>query len=424
MTAAVVLLFPACCLLLSRSDSASLLLLAIVGLSVWIRNGFKSGLTRRDWLYVAVFAGFFVTGVLAFEFGHQTDAGFRLLGRYIRFLFALPVLLALRCYRPPAPAVWAGLGLGALILGCDAVWESVDATGFLRPDGDTNVAILFGDLATLTTCAFAAGYIYIDERLPRTGPFLVTGCILMGLLASFLSGTRGAWVALPVLLILFLFCRHMLRPRLVLLGAGSMAALFIALVFLPQTHILQRVESMDVQISTYLAITHGGARTSTTPQCMDNAHALRAWINTADGKYPQGSSLSVVEPDATSSAALAGYGCSHGAAVYLHNPTRELAWARLPRSGRSPGPASTRLLVKGKGFAGFAQHEFGSHRIETGAYAPLNMEAPTRYGSGVSIVVPAGDDLWVVPVESYFGEYRYAALQARSANGWRCGGHR
>ena len=153
LTALLVLLFPAACLLINRSDSVSLLVLAAIGLWVWVRNGFKSGFTRHDWLFVAVFAGFFLAGVLAFEFGHQTDDGFRLLGRYLRLLFVLPVLLALRRYRPPAPALWAGLGLAAVVLGMDAVWESVKAGGFLRPDGDTNVAILFGDLATLTTCA-------------------------------------------------------------------------------------------------------------------------------------------------------------------------------------------------------------------------------------------------------------------------------
>jgi O-antigen ligase len=412
LSSAVVLLFPATCLLVDRSDSLSLLLLGGIGLWVWFRSGFKSGLRRRDWFYVAVFAGFFLAGVLAFEFGHQTDAGFRLLGRYIRFLFVLPVLLALRRYRPPAAAVWVGLGLSALVLGMDAVWESVRAGGFLRPDGDTNVAILFGDMATLSTCAFAAGYIYIDERLPRSGPFLVAGCILMGLLASFLSGTRGAWIALPVLLILFLSCRHLLQPRIVFAGAGTIVALFIVLVLLPQTQILQRVQSMDLQLKTYWAVTRGGGRLSAVPQCFDNTHALQAWADTADGKYPDGANLSVVEPDSISATELAGYGCNHGAAVRLHNPTTGLAWARLPRSGRSGlGPASTRLLVKGNGYAGFAQQDYGSHRILTGAYAPLDMSAPARYGFGVSIVVPPGADLWVVPVESYFGEYRYAVLQ-------------
>lgn len=412
LTAVLVLLFPAACLLINRSDSASLLLLAIVGLVVWIRNGFKSGLTRRDWFFVAGFAAFFLAAVLAFEFGHQSDDGFRLLGRYLRLLFVLPVLLALRRYRPPAPAVWTGLGLGALALGMDAVWESVKAGGFLRPDGDTNVAILFGDMATLTTFGFAAGYIYIDECLPRSGPWLVSGSIFMGLLASFLSGTRGAWIAIPVLLVLFLSCRHLLRPRTVLMGSGAVMALFLLLLFLPQTHILQRVESMALQLSNYWAANEGADRSSDTVQCLDNPAVLQIWVGNANGKFPPGFSINVTVDD-KDSAILKNYGCAQGAAVHIRNPGKEVAWVTLSRWALSDAKsASTRLLVKGAAHIAFFQDKGGAHLVATGSYVPLDMSAFTRYGHGLSIVVPGGDELWLVPMESYFGEYRYAALQS------------
>lgn len=412
LVSAVVLVFPAACLLVDRSDSLSLLLLAITGLLVWVRSGFKSGLTRRDWLFVAVFAGFFLAAVLGFELGHQTDAGFRLMGRYLRLLFVLPVLLALRRYRPPATVVWAGLGLGALVLGVDAVWESMSADGFLRPDGDTNVAILFGDLTTLTTFAFAAGYIYIDERLPRTGPWLVVGCVLMGLLASFLSGTRGAWIAMPVLLILFLSCRHLLRPRTVLLGSGVVVALFMLLVFLPQTHIMQRIDSMVLQIRTYWVANEDGDRSSGTLQCLDNATVLQAWVKTASGKFPPGFSMTVVK-DGDNAAALKGYGCSNDSVIYLHNSSDEAAWAILPRSPlEGSRVASTQLLARGVGQVEFFQQQYPPRIIYTRDYSPRVISAPARYGHSLSVLVPAHDDLVLVPMESYFGEYRYAALQS------------
>lgn len=113
IAAAIVLWFPAACLLVNRSESVSRIFLGFIGLCVWVRSGFRAGFGRRDWLFVAVFVAFFLTGELAFEFGIKTDEGFRLLGRYIRFLFALPVLLALRRYPPPAPVVWTGLGVAA-----------------------------------------------------------------------------------------------------------------------------------------------------------------------------------------------------------------------------------------------------------------------------------------------------------------------
>ena len=100
--AAVVLLFPATCMLVDRADSYSLLVLLIVGVTVWVRGRFHAGFSRREWLYVAGFLLFFCAGVLAFECGHQTDYGFRLLGRYLRLLLVAPVLIALRRYRAVA----------------------------------------------------------------------------------------------------------------------------------------------------------------------------------------------------------------------------------------------------------------------------------------------------------------------------------
>ena len=411
IAAAIVLWFPAACLLVNRSDSVSLIFLGAIGLCVWVRSGFRAGLSRRDWLFVTVFVAFFLTGVLAFEFGIKTDEGFRLLGRYIRFLFALPVLLALRRYPPPAPAVWAGLGVAALLLGLDAVWESMTAGGFLRPDGDTNVAILFGDLATLTTFIFAAGYLYIDGRLTRIGPILVVVCVLMGLLASFLSGTRGAWVAVPVLLVLFLTCRHLLHPRVVLVGSGVAATLFALLVMFPQTHILERIESTVTQLKTYHGATAGSHGDWRSGGCFDNLQALQAWIDASDGNYPPGFSVSAEPATGVYVAELKNLGCAQGALVHFHNSSKRLAWMIMPRFERNlGGMASTQLLVDGYGSAGFSRWRYGQNPIHAGQFIRRDFSAPAQYGGGVTVMVRPGTDFLLVPVETYFGEYRYTLL--------------
>lgn len=411
LAASVVLLFPAACLLINRSDSLSLLLLGLIGFRVWIRNGFKSGFSRGDWLFVAAFAGFFLVVVLAFEFGHQTDEGFRLLGRYLRLLFVLPVLLALRRYRPPAPVVWAGLGLGALVLGLDAVWESLDARGFLRPDGDTNVAILFGDL---TTFAFAAGYIYIDGRLPRLGPFLVAGCVLLGLLASFLSGTRGAWVAMPVLLVLFLSCRHLLRPRTVLAGSAAVVALFAVLLLLPGTHIMARLRNTASDLKTYWAIKHDTRPGSGgKPRCLDDPDTLEEWLGHVGGVYISGFTIGVAKVPAADASMVAGYGCTSGSLVQLTNPGDKTYWVELPRfMPKDTGNTSTLLLVKGVGHANFAPDMNSARPIfNWQAFAPMTLTSQARYGYAVAFAVEPHQTLAVLPIESYPGEYRYSMLQ-------------
>lgn len=411
IAAAIVLWFPAACLLVDRSDSASLIFLGAIGVLVWVRNGFRAGLSRRDWLFVAVFVAFFLTGVLSFEFGIKTDEGFRLLGRYIRFLFALPVLLALRRYPPPAPAVWAGLGVAALSLGLDAVWESITAGGFLRPDGDTNVAILFGDLATLTTFVFAAGYLYIDGHLTRAGPILVVVCVLMGLLASFLSSTRGAWVAVPVLLVLFLSCRHLLRPRVVLASGMLILVLFGLLVLAPHSRIRQRIENIGLQIKAYQAITTNGIRRDDALRCLDNMQALHAWVNTDIGEYPAGFTMDVEPVHGVAARVLAGNGCSNAVALHFHNSSKDVGWAQFYRYEYSDNsPATTHLMVKGRAWVKFGLQLGGAMRVGTQMFGRMEMHAPPHEGYALRVILEPGDDFWLLPIESYFGEYRYAVL--------------
>lgn len=423
LVAVVVLVFPAVCLLINRSDSLSLLILGLIGLWIWIRNGFRARFERSDWLFVAAFAGFFFVVVLAFEFGHQTDEGFRLLGRYLRCLFVLPVLLALRRFRPPAAAVWGGLGLGALLLGLDAMWESLDAHGILRPNGDTNVAILFGDLATLTSFAFAAGYMYIDGRLPRLGPILVAIGVLMGLLAAFLSGTRGAWVAMPVLLVLFLSCRHLLHPRTVLWGTATVVALFCLLVYLPGTQMLERIRLTAMQVDTYWEANRDADRPSATAHCLDSPGALHTWIDTGNSLHPDGASFGVMKLHGSAAAGLEAWGCSQGAVVYIANKSKEVARMVLPRYVFGDKTlTTTTLLMKGTADAGFAASAQTQEHVEVAQFTARAFSGPARFGNTVDVVVRPGDTVWFVPVESYVGEYQYTLLNnpiAKRLEMWR-----
>lgn len=414
ITAAVVLLFPACCLLVSRSDSVSLLLLLVIGLTTWARARFHTGFTRRDWLYVGVFFVFFLAGLLAFELGHQTDYGFRLLGRYIRLLLVFPVLIAFKRYRPPALLVWAGLGLGALVLGVDAIWERVDIKGFLQPDGDTNVAILFGDLATLTTFAFAAGYVYIDQRLPYLGPRLVLLCVFAGLLACLLSGARGAWMALPVLLLLFLFGRHLLRPRTVLYGALAVLALFTALYFFPAARVHERVQSSLQQLRTYTHVQESMQRLP-APACLDDPRLLEAL--SVVSTHGSTGLLTKVQPARRQWAPyLKRHGCSHGMVLSVFNSARSPAWLYIPRSPRmGQSPARVRLIV-----SGVAQIRFGhgpkSHaRVRQPRYMETNLQTLPRLADHLVVMIAPRSVINLVPIEQYSGEYRYAMMQSSVA---------
>lgn len=416
LVAAVVLLFPAACILVDRGDSLSLVLLLVIGLTAWVRNGFRAGLTRREWLCVGAFVFFFAAGVMAFEAGHQTDSGFRLLGRYLRLLFVLPAFMALKRHRPPALLVWAGLGLGALALGVDAIWERTASSGFLRPNGDLNLAILFGDLVTLTTFAFAAGYIYIDARLPRLGPKLVGLCVTAGVLACLLSGTRGAWLALPVLLVLFLTVGHLLRPRTVLAAAAVLLLLFTVAWFLPQSHMRERIQGGVAESQAYFHLQPAIQALGPPPVCMDDPTLLQAWLDSGMQEPAASLEAEVAEEEHGTRESLAKFGCRHFAAIHLTNHGSREARLRLPRiqrPGRSLAHAS--WLVSGRGALRFGGRRTHVHHFrQRSRYQRLDMSTGHHFGDGVTVIVPPHSRVRLVPVETQYGEYRYAPLQHSS----------
>lgn len=416
--AAVVLLFPALCLLVSRSDSYSLLVLMTVGVIAWWRNGFKSGFSRRDWTFVAVFVLFLAAGLLAFELGHQSDNGFRLLGRYIRLVLVLPILVAFKRYRPLPALVWAGLGLGSLALGVDAVWERLSIAGFLQPDGDTNVAILFGDLATLTTFAFAAGYVYVDDALPRLGPRLMQAGILAGLVACILSGARGAWVALPVLLVLFLSCRHLLRPRGVLVGAIAILVLFTGLYLLPQTRVRERVMGTAHQLQLYENVRQS-LQAESAPVCLDDPHLLEAWIITRSGSSSRTLRIDIQPAKTSWAAGLQQFGCRRGMVMHFKNLEDVGVSVDLPRTPwHGQKPAIARLIVAGNASVRLGGAQRSERRIHGPVYGDgpifgeLRLSAPVSQSDYLRVAIPPHGNFYLVPVEQYPGEYRYALLNS------------
>jgi len=407
-----VLIFPSACMLVDKSDSACLLLLGLAGVWIWIRQGFRSGLSRQEWLLAGAYAGFFLTAVLAFYLGEQTDEGFRLLGRYLRFAFALPALIVLRRYRPSALIVWAGLGVGALLLGVDGLWERLGAQGFLRPEGDTNLAILFGDLALLTAFCFAAGYVYIDGLLPRLGPWLMAAGVISGLSACFLSGARGAWVAVPVLLVLFLGARHVLRRRTVVIGGGAIAALFAALYLLPQSHVQERLTAGVSQVRSYWHAAEDIRRLQGESVCLDQADVLQEWLAAQVRRQGRKLMAEVVTEQGADAQALAAFGCAHGAVLHVQNGATGLARLWLPRSMRPGEDAATTLFVRGRGELQFAAYRPSIRKVSSDAYRAVQLTAPARFGRRLSVEVPGGKSLWLAPRETAPGEYRYTLMRS------------
>ncbi len=122
----------------------------------------------------------------------------------IRFLYALPIFyLALR-YRLNQTFFWYGIAFGAIASGLYAINEvvsvndgSIVVTG--RAKG-SSYEIMFGDISLLFAVLSYLGLKQLRDR-SRISNIIFILALLLGTVASFLSGSRGGWVSIPFILI-------------------------------------------------------------------------------------------------------------------------------------------------------------------------------------------------------------------------------
>ncbi|MBS9404075.1 O-antigen ligase family protein [Halomonas sp. TRM85114] len=174
--------------------------------------------------------------------------------RVLAIGMALLAMVALHTWRPPLAALWTGVALGGVMSGAWSLWQRLEL-GAGRASGHEPLhAILYGNISLLTGMLCLAGVAWALSR-PRRPVWLVVllAGAVGGVMASVLSGTRGGWIAMPLILLVF----H--RGFISGLAGGQKAALWLAVVALlaglylaPQTGVQQRVTLAVDEVSHYL----------------------------------------------------------------------------------------------------------------------------------------------------------------------------
>ncbi|RCX10994.1 O-antigen ligase family protein [Extensimonas vulgaris] len=229
--AAFLVLAPA--LWLPSGYSIGAILLVMLGLWRWpavLRGRLAPHAPLRAWALVVLAMGL-VWSMYLFEGGRliTNTLGLDRSSKYFLVLLALPAVWAQR------PAAWAlrwGCWVGAAGAGVLAGWQ-VLVQHLVRAEGYTN-AIQFGNLSLLL--ALWSGIWAVQASCPYERLLGALAAVL-GIAASVLSGSRGGWVVLPVLLVLFVwFARPQTqgsqgshgRRGLLALGAALLTCLLLA----------------------------------------------------------------------------------------------------------------------------------------------------------------------------------------------------
>ena len=161
-----------------------------------------------------------------------------------RFLLALPIYWAIRNARATRDALVTGAIVGVSAAGMLSVyqWGILD---YAAPRGHTN-AIPFSHILTLLICVAL-----IPTPLPGRWKLLRAAAVGIGLVSLLLAQVRGAWIAIPILLLLMTGWFPERKPWIRTLAASAAIAVMTGvLLAVPFTH--ARVVNTIDNVSAYL----------------------------------------------------------------------------------------------------------------------------------------------------------------------------
>lgn len=421
--------FVALALTVNYAASIAFFLLSIIGMYIGLRRGFLNGLSRTEKLLLLAFATYPAVAIISYLFGTQTDIGFRFLGRDLRFLLFIPVYIAIRLARPRlGHAGWAftGSALGAFIIAIlqNRPWPAP------TPHGVAGTHITFGDLALLS--GFLGASLLLIEghlgagRQMRNAPRLVGAvfAVVGAVGASAVSGARGSWLALPLLIAMIVMAlpRQSLprwHPKILITIVGFFLVASVGALIPNVRH--RMVEAYQTT-KAYTAVANYKAVNS---YCVDERGFLSALLQRS--KVKGSGAARVVPLSKQNQHDIRERGCMGAYALLLVNPrdAHEPFTVWLYRGNKKyAGQRTQQAIALFKGVGAFSMGWKGpwkrvryvdrwEKKLSDQAYSSLKP---------MIVRVPAGSQLRVVPIQRPRGIFAYALADSsigRRLQMWR-----
>ena len=134
----------------------------------------------------------------------SSETGLAKLDNPSRFLLVIPIFLAIRCSSVNVNYLHWGILFGAFLIGSIALYQR-NWLGIDRVYGSISglkSPIIFGNIGLVLGVLVPTTYLTIKKTMGRWAPLWVALGTVAGLYASILSGTRGGWIAMPLLMLL------------------------------------------------------------------------------------------------------------------------------------------------------------------------------------------------------------------------------
>ncbi len=231
------------------SISASLLvIISLVGLISY--RSIKIDMSRDEVFLLLLFLMFFLYSVLSLWSGMEA-LGVKHIGKHFAFALFIPAYLWMRRVQPKSSVLWSGVIAGAIIstfvvFFSDRLYGDGRVHGALHP-------ILFGDISlVLGFMSYTAKDVFKEKFI--TFRYLPVIALFSGVIASIMSGSRGAWIALPMLALVLIVAHW--REGSAKYKAAIVSIVFILPVliyFLPVTGVEKRIDAAWSNVDNYIS---------------------------------------------------------------------------------------------------------------------------------------------------------------------------
>lgn len=412
VVSALAFLFPLVVLTVNRADSVILLLLGAIGVYAFLKYGVRGlKLGRQELLLMAMFAGWYAVIVLCYFTGDKTADGFKLMGRCLRLLFFIPAFIACRQYLKHSRLLFTGLVLAPFLSAGLALWQYFHAYGYIRTSGTAEI-IPFGDFALAMGFMASASLFIIEARWKKTCYLLAGASLLAGILASFLSGTRGGWIALPILAIVTIFgLSETSWRRAIKIFFVCFVIILVAVLLTPGTIIQNRIWQMTSNIinyNHYLALLNNGD--INRQGCLNDKLFLDNLVRQIKTRNISNLDISVI--DDVNNLKKSGFRktCQSGFVVRAANVSKQKNLTfRIARDPLHEGGSQTiRFIVRGQGKVSLI-YGFGNNpvwqEIDSANYHIVSHTEKIKTLAWVDFRLLAGETLYFVAMQSSNGEY-------------------
>jgi O-antigen ligase len=255
----VMIFYPATMFVVKNVRSEFFGVLVLLALISFLINKNKinfSSIFSNNYVPLFSFLLIFIIALISYMyFGFLEESKDRL-SKYVLFIFAPFIFFLFRYSKPRVEVIVIGIMLGCYVAFGRALLEEFNLVDELAWKGHIGRAngsmhpIRFGNLSLLMGFICMAGAIYIKQNIVLR--ILLVFGFITGLGASILSGSRGGWIALPIMFIVILWpVFKWQNQKIKVLILAFILALLTSFISVPQFGVMKRIDQAASDIKLY-----------------------------------------------------------------------------------------------------------------------------------------------------------------------------